>query len=248
MRSSEAIVIVALLAGVAHADVSALPCRPTIACTADIVPSGTFELEAGYLYRRLAHDKNQSSVPFLLKLSLTDALQLQVGSNGPTFAPMQSFFDDVVAGLKLRVHRQTERTPSLAVSALVSVPTAEAMGYLRTYDALLAAYVTKDIGWLHADFNVGLNLWRVESEPLTQLWTALALSVPVGRGFGAMVEGYVFSDAAPIAERDAGVLSAISYQPRPWLVIDAGPDVGLVRDTRTVSAFVGVTIDPVALW
>jgi hypothetical protein len=247
MRSSDVVLILVVLGGVARADVSALPCRPTIACTADIVPSGSFELEAGYLFRRLAHDKNQSSVPFLLKLSLSDSLQLQVGSNGPTFASMQSFFDDVLAGLKLRVHRQTEYVPSLALSAQISVPTAEAMGYVRTYDALLAGYVTKDLGWLHADYNVGVNLWRVESEPLTQAWTALALSVPFGRGFGGMVEGYVFSDAAPIAPRDAGILSAISYQPRRWLVIDAGPDLGL-ESTRIISAFVGVTIDPIALW
>lgn len=248
MRSSEALLVIALLAGVARADVSALPCRPTIACTADIVPSGTFEVEAGYLYRRLAHEKNQSSVPFLLKLSLTDALQLQIGSNGPTFGPGQSYFDDLIVGLKLRVTRQRERMPAIALSAEVSIPTAEAMGYLRTYDALFTGYVTKDIGWLHADYNVGLSVWQFESTPLTQLWTALALSVPIGGGFGAMIEGYVFSDAAPVAARDAGVLSAISYQPRKWLVIDAGPDVGLEHATRIVSAFVGVTIDPVALW
>lgn len=246
MRSSEPLLVLALLAGVAHAD--ALPCRPTIACTADIVPSGTFELEAGYLYRRLAHDRNQSSLPFLLKLSLTDELQLQLGSNGPTFGTAQSYFDDVIAGLKLRLVRQGPRMPAIAVSAEVSVPTAEAMGYLRTYDALLTAYVTKDLAWLHADWNAGLSVWRFDGTPLTQVWTALALSVPLGRGFGAMLEGYVFSDASPVSPRDAGILSAVSYQPRKWLVIDAGPDIGLEHSTRVASAFVGVTIDPVALW
>jgi hypothetical protein len=34
-------------------DRQALPCRPTIACTADIVPPGSFELEIGYLFRKL---------------------------------------------------------------------------------------------------------------------------------------------------------------------------------------------------
>ncbi len=246
MRSSRTLLALAALTGVAHAD--ALPCRPTIACTADIVPAGMVEIEAGYLYRRLANDRNQSSLPILLKLSLTDELQLQLGSNGPTVGTGQSYFDDVIAALKLRIAHQGPRMPSIALSAEISVPTEKATGYLRTYDALFTAYVTKDIGWLHADWNGGLSVWRFDGAPLTQLWTALALSAPLGRGFGAMVEGYVFSDASPVSPHDAGLLSALSYQPRKWIILDIGPDIGLEHSTRIISAFVGVTVDPIALW
>jgi hypothetical protein len=35
----------------APGDTQTLPCRPTIACTADIVPPGAFELETGVLFR-----------------------------------------------------------------------------------------------------------------------------------------------------------------------------------------------------
>src|SRR5258708_16091005 len=118
----------------------ALPCRPTIACTADLVPPGVIELESGYLYRRLGDGANQSSSPFLLKLTLLEWAQLQLGSNGPTLAsaPMEArYFDDITGGS-------------------------------RTYDALLVVYVTKDIGWLHADWNVGVNAWRIEGAPLVQ--------------------------------------------------------------------------------
>jgi hypothetical protein len=48
-------------------DRKALPCRPTIACTADIVPPGTFELEAGYLFRKLRSPILQHSVLSLVK-------------------------------------------------------------------------------------------------------------------------------------------------------------------------------------
>jgi hypothetical protein len=233
------------------ASYKALPCRPTIACTADIVPPGVIELELGYLYRRLAHAVNQQSVPFLLKLTLSDWAQFQLGSNGPTFASMPvpaRFFDDVTLGLKLHLIDQEPRVPSLSLSATASIPTRAAVGYLRTYDALFILYVTKDFAWLHADLNLGMNLWQLEATPRTQLWAALALSVALPRGFGPMLELYYFSDAAPVAPSDAGLLVALSYQPRNWVVFDAGFDVGFVAATRAVSAFVGMTFIPLDLW
>jgi hypothetical protein len=60
----------------------ALPCGPTIACTADIVPAGTMEVEAGVLRRSLPAGSAQWTFPFLLKQSVASWLQLQVGSNG----------------------------------------------------------------------------------------------------------------------------------------------------------------------
>ena len=230
---------------------SAIPCRPTIACTADIVPPGVVELETGYLLRRLGDGANQSSIPFLLKVTLLEWVQLQVGSNGPTVASAPSearFFDDVTVGLKLHVRDQTRRAPSISLSSTLSIPTFQATGYTRTYDALFTVYITKDFGWLHADWNIGGNLWRIEGSPLPQLWTALALSVQLPRNFGAMIETYYFSDAAPVNPRDGGILAAVSYQPRKWVVLDAGLDVGLVQSTRVASAFVGVTLIFLDLW
>ena len=224
---------------------SALPCRPTIACTADIVPPGVLELESGYIYRRLGSGAHQSSIPFLAKLTLLEWVQLQVGSNGPTVASAPSearYFDDVTLGLKVHVRAQSAHAPSISLSATLSIPTFQATGYTRTYDALFTAYATKDFGWLHADWNVGANAWRIEGAPLPQVWSALALSVQLPRRFGAMLEGYYFSDAAPVNPHDGGILAALSFQPRRWIVLDAGPDVGLVRSTRVASAFVGVTV------
>lgn len=230
---------------------SAMPCRPTIACTADFVPPGVMELESGYIYRRLGDGANQDSIPFLLKLTLLEWVQLQVGSNGPTVASAPSearYFDDVTVGFKFHLHGQTRRTPSISFSSTLSIPTFQATGYTRTYDTLFTLYVTKDIGWLHADWNVGGNIWRIEGSPLPQAWTALAFSVPLPQHFTAMLEGYYFSNAAPVNPRDGGILAAIAYQPRKWLVFDAGPDVGLVRSTRIASAFAGVTVLLFDLW
>jgi hypothetical protein len=60
----------------------ALPCRPTIACTADFIPPGGVEVELGYLLRRLAGGVLQHSTPVLVKLTLAEWVQLQVATNG----------------------------------------------------------------------------------------------------------------------------------------------------------------------
>ena len=229
----------------------ALPCRPTIACTADLVAPGTLELEVGYLHRRLSGETNQDSVPFLVKLTLARWVQLQVGSNGPTFAnkPVPTgYVDDVASGFKFHLTDQVGLLPSTSISAELSVPVGAAQGFLRTYDALFTAYVTKDFAWLHADLNLGLNLWRLEGPVAPQPWSALALSAALPRGFTVMLETYVFADAAPISRKDAGLLAAVSYFPKPWLVFDTGVDLGFIHSTRTWSAFVGMTVVLVRLW
>jgi hypothetical protein len=229
----------------------ALPCRPTIACTADIAAPGVLEAEVGYLHRTLDDGVNQQSVPFLVKLTLARWVQLQVASNGPTFANKPvgiRYVDDIAPGFKFHLVDQARLVPSISFSAALSVPLSAAEGYLRTYDALFTVYLTKDFGWLHADLNVGLNLWRLEGPLAPQPWTALALSAPLPANFGVMLESYVFAEAAPVSRKDAGLLMALSYSPKPWLVLDAGADLGFIHSTRGWSAFAGMTIIPVQLW
>jgi hypothetical protein len=228
------------------------PCRPTIACTADLVPPGTFEVEAGYLYSAAATGATQRSSPFLLKLTLARWLQLQVGSNGYTVAQGDMpalFFDDIVLGLKFHVADQARAQPALALSAALSVPTPTRQeGYLRTYDAFFTGYASKDVGPIHGDLNVGMNLWRLEDHPLPQAFAALALSADLVAPFGVMAEGYAFSSAAPVATRDGGFLFAFTHAPRRWLMFDLGGDVGFFPAVREYSAFVGLTVIPAVLW
>ncbi len=189
-----------------------MPSRP-IACTADFVPPGTFDFEAG----------------------------------ATGLAP-QNFFDDVVVGPKFHLLDQGVWWPSVSVSAEVSVPTFPGQGYLRTYDAFITGYVTKDMGLLHADFNVAGNLWRVDGSPAPQLLVALALSTNLPPPFGFMGEAYYFSNAAPVAPRDGGLLFAFTHSPRSWSIFDMGADVGWFPSARAYSLFFGASIVPVVLW
>jgi hypothetical protein len=233
-------------------DVS-LPCRPTIACTADLVPPGAIEIESGALYRRGAGQARRGlwMFPAIAKLTLVEAFQLQLGTNGYTTTvspPTERFIDDVVITPKLHFLDQTKYLPSLSFSAELSVPTLRATGYLRTYDTFFTGYATKDIGPIHADLNVGVNLWRLEDRPAPQAFSALALSANLVPPFGLMVEGYVFSDALPVSHRDGGFLFALSHSPKPWLVFDVGADIGFFPSTRAFATFLGMTIIPVFLW
>jgi hypothetical protein len=230
-------------------DVHTLPCRPTIACTADLVQPGALEIESGYLFRQLRSGR-QWTFPILAKLTLVDWAQLQVGGNGYTLEQGQvpeQYLDDVTVGGKLHVLDQGRFRPSVSFSGTLSIPTFEGTGYLRTYDVLFTGYVTRDFGPLHADFNAGLNVWRVDA-PLPQGFAALALSMNLPPPFGIMAEAYAFSNAAPVATRDGGFLFAVSHAPRPWLMFDAGGDVGFLPSTRAYSAFVGMTVVPVLFW
>jgi hypothetical protein len=155
--------------------------------------------------------------------------------------------DDVTLGVKFHLLDQRGPVPSLSFSATASIPTFRGEGYLRTYDTMFAGYITKDIGWLHADFNVGLNVWRVDN-PLPQAWVALALSGNLPPPFGVMAESYYFTNAAPVAARDGGFLFAISHSPRPWLIFDFGADIGYFPSSRAYSLFVGTSIVPAILW
>jgi hypothetical protein len=63
-----------------------------------------------------------------------------------------------------------------------------------------------------------------------------------------MGEAYYFTDAAPVAPRDGGVLFAVSHSPRTWLVFDVGGDVGWFPSTRAYSVFVGASFIPAVFW
>jgi hypothetical protein len=232
-------------------ETTTLPCRPTIACTADIVKPGLFELETGILFRRLGSAR-QWTFPFLAKLTLTPYAQLQVGSNGYTTqfdGTPARYFDNVQAGMKIHLLDQGPALPSLSLSGLISVPAIEhQQGFTPADEVFLVAYITKDFGPLHADLNLGVNEWAVNASPKAQEWVALALSAPLPPPFGIMFEGYYFTDAGPIAGRDGGFLFALSLAPRPWLMFDLGGDIGYFPAERAYSSFVGMTLVPVKLW
>jgi hypothetical protein len=238
-----------------NADMRVLPCRPTISCSADIVPPGALEIELGYSARHVRPDGFFHSQPVLVKLTIFRWLQAQVGTNGyvfPTGDVSRSlrYIDDVSVGIKTHLVDQSAVAPSLAASAALSIPTPYRNdAFPFAYDASFWAYASKDYGPFHLDLNGGLNVWQFDlTERTLQPFASLAASVALPLNLGAMVESYWFDDGGPIALRDAGLLIAGSYSPSPRVLFDAGVDIGFVPSTRTYTVFAGVTFIPARLW
>lgn len=231
-----------------------LPCRPTVSCTADLVPPGALEVEAGYLARRAPPRGFVHSEPILLKLTLAEWVQAQVGGNGHVVtsgdvARSLRYLDDISVGPKFHFVDQAGWWPSLAASASLNIPSWDRQtDFPFAYDASFWGYASKDLAFVHFDLNGGLNVWEFDLRPSYQKFVTLASSMPIAGDFGAMLEGYYFTNAGAIAPRDGGTLMAVSYAPRPWLMFDAGFDIGWFPSTRSFSTFAGLTVIPYDFW
>jgi hypothetical protein len=232
-----------------------MPCRPTISCSADIVPPGALEVEFGYAARRVRPDGFFHLQPLLVKLTLLTWLQIQLGTNGYVFPSGEvlrslQYIDDVSVGFKIHFVNQTAVAPSLAASAALSIPTPYRNDtFPFAYDASFWMYASKDYGPAHIDLNGGLNLWQFDiRERSLQPFVSLAASVALPLGLGAMAEGYWFDYGGPIALRDAGLLMAASYSPSRRVLFDTGVDISFVPATRAYTLFAGVTFIPARLW
>jgi hypothetical protein len=223
-------------------DVHALPCRPTVACTADIVPPGAVELELGYA-ARLSTVAWQSGVPLLLKLTVARWLQLQIATTG-NVAGAGATFSSVAPGLKLHLQDQSGALPSVSVAAALSIPADSS----STWQVLTTIFVSKDIRWLHVDLNLGASVLGLERVQHFQPLVALALSTELRHHVTPMLELHVLGNAAPLAPLESGVLAAVAWAPRAWLVFDGGIDVSFVPATRTLTLFAGLTMVPTRLW
>ncbi len=231
-----------------------LPCRPTIACTADIVPPGALEIEAGYLARRVPPRGFVHDAPLLLKLSLTGWLQVQLASGGRVFTSgdvgrQLRYVDDIVPGVKVRFLKQNEYRPSVSISAHVGVPSWDPHpDFAFALDASFWGYVSKDLGVVHIDVNGGVNALEFERHASWQPFVTLAIGFALPYRLGSFIETYAFADAGAIAPHEGGVLTGLTFAPRPWLMFDAGIDRSAYPSRRAYSLFTGVTVIPYDFW
>ncbi len=236
----------ALRPGATGKPIKALPCRPTIACTAEIVPGGAIELESGYLGRRARGDGGITHTEqSLLKVSLTDWLQLQSLSNYVWLRrPHEGsrYLDGITNGAKLVLAEQSATMPALSISGLFGMPTSSSpLREVSTYDTYGWAYASKDFGFVHADLNAGLDLLNLGGAVEFQPIVALSVSEDVGAGFGVLEELYAYDNLTRQRLDDGGFLFGVTYSPIDELVIDLGGDVGFAPSQRQGSAFLGFT-------
>jgi hypothetical protein len=228
-----------------EAKVAALPCRPTIACTADLVPAGNFEVELGYGARR--SDNLVHSGQVLLKYSLFDSLQFQLGTVGLFSAgegTVAHAFDGVTPGVKWKFFDGSTFVPMMAVSGHVDLPTSNASyATQQTVDLEAWVYFSKDLGRFHGDLNLALKVFDV-THPLAQGLVATSWSTNLWGPFSVFTEVYSTLGGDPSLARDGGWLSGINIAPLDNVMFDVGGDVGFYPGTRTFSVFAGVTFVP----
>jgi hypothetical protein len=227
--------------------VEAQACRPTIACMAELVPAGFFEVESGYS-ARLSSGQVMHTGQLLLKYSLLDNLQLQLATNNVFLVGsgvLPRAFDGVMPGLKWKVNGQGSLMPSNAVSVHLMMPT---HGFddasQKTFDLQAWWYVSKDISIVHADFNLMTNIFDLGGKAMPQGLASLAVSVDLGRGFSVFTELYSAFGNAQSLPLDGGSLNGIGFSPIDELVFDVAGDVGLYQQNRAFTVYAGMTFVP----
>lgn len=229
-------------------DITVNPNRPSFANPATVTMPGVAELEFG-LQRTLYPDASRSDYqPTLLKLGLTQDLELRFGWNGvtrnedPGGASVTGGTDPSL-GFTWRLLRQDAFGADLALTYAHKLPRASVQKGIGSGapDDTAGILLSKDFGALHADLNV-LETWvgQPGAGRLRQPAAALAFTHPLAGPWSAGAEVYVISggEAGP---RDLATLWNVAYQVSPRLVLDAGFDHGLNHEAPRWNYFVGLT-------
>jgi hypothetical protein len=248
LRSIVGLATCALVAAPARADDDAkvLPCRPTVTCTAELAPPGTLELEVGEQLQR-GGGAWSDAVPLLVKLPIARWFEAQVGTDY-FVGPGARYLDNVALVAKFHLHDQAPGImPAVALSGGLTVPTFAQQGYARAVDAFATLHVSKDIGSVHLDGNVGLIAWALDGATSYQEWAALAASYALTARWSIAIEPHLFADAPPNAAHDGGALAAVGFTPNPRVVIDAAV-YAVATQPQSLAALVGVSLAPARLW
>ena len=212
---------------------------------AEISARDTLEVETDYVQSHGDGGLVNTGVA-LVKYSIGNTLQLQLGTDNLVTVQRgtaTALLDGVYLGPKLVVVSQTEQRPAVAVSAVVALPTrGDPDALTQTVDTYVWGYLSKDLRGVHADLNLGLNVLSIDARPAIQLIAAAAVSRALSDRVGAALELYTFEGGGAYAEHDAGALTALSYTAAPWLTVQAGADVALYRDVRSLTLFAAVTV------
>jgi len=170
----------------------------------------------------------------------TDSFLSQTDANGthPTFG-------DNWVGTEIRIHRQTKRLPTMALSYSVKIPSASVDSGLGTgrVDHSLTFGASMSVAHFNLDFNFSeflIGRTAVSGFDKNQQ-TALAFSHTVHGGLLFTGEFYGNTQLNQTTPGFASSLWALTYTVIPRLVIDGGFEAGITSGGPHRHAFLGVT-------
>ncbi len=226
---------------------AATPYRPSVAGGAYMSRPGWLDLELGAQRLGGRHTDRRDSLPYLLKLALSENWGVLLGGEAqvrlaPDGGSSVRGVGDTVATLKYRLPHGDE-SKAFGVEASVKLPTAkDGLGSGKTDQGLKGIYSADLDSGFHLDVNLGASrLGAAEpAQGRTVTAWAAALAHPVGDAWSLVADlsGTHQRGAASTAQ----LLGAASYSVSKRVVVDAGLARGLNDASPKWTAFAGVTV------
>ena len=219
-------------------EIAAVPNRPTIASTAEMVPLGVFEIEYG-----LEGGDGHQNINGLLKWGAAKNLELWFLNNPVEREGGTAGLGDSGAGFKYKLFPQLKARPTVAILYVATLPTAKPELGVGAMAYLVQVLVSKDFGKHHFDVNEGVQfVGRPQLGGFDRRYfTALSYSRPLkGKwGYTGEIAGYSWQNAVTPASMT--LLNAATYNITPRLVLDGGAYFAAYGNLPRMTFFVGVT-------
>ena len=218
--------------------ITAVPNRPTLASTAEMVQLGVFEIEYGF-----EAASGHQNINGLLKWGAIKNLELWFLNNPIERDAGTAGLGDSGAGFKYKLFPQLKARPTVAILYVATLPTARPELGTGAMAHLVQVLVSKDFGKHHLDVNEGVQfVGRPQSSGFDRKYfTALSYSRPlIGKwGYTGEIAGYSRQNAANPATMT--LLNAATYNVSPRLVLDAGAHFAAYGSLPRVTFFAGLT-------
>lgn len=220
--------------------VVAVPNRPTIASTAEVVQRGVLEIEYGF-----EGGDGHQNINGLVKFGISKTLELRFANNPFQRDAAVAGTGDSGAGFKWKFLPQRGWRPTLSLLYGATIPTANHGLGAQASGHSVQLLVSKDLGKHHFDFNEGVQF---AGRPGPggggfdrNYFTALSWSHPVrgSLGFTAEIAGFSWTNAANPATLT--LLFAPTYNVTPGFVLDAGAYVAAYGNLPRITFFCGAT-------
>ncbi len=222
----------------ATSDITAVPNRPTLASTAEMVQPGIFEIEYGIE----AADAHQN-INGLVKWGAIKSLELWFLNNPIERDSGTAGAGDSGAGFKFKLFPQKNRRPTLSFRYVATIPTARPQLGAGAMQHLAQLLLSKDFGKHHFDVNEGVQfVGRPGSSGFDRhYFTALSYSHPLTGKWAYTAEVAGFSRANAANPATLTLLAAPTYNFSSRLVFDGGAYVAAYGNLPRVTFFLGLT-------
>jgi hypothetical protein len=228
---------------------AANPNRPTVSNPAHVTQYGVLEIEYGWDRYWPQENITQTSVGGLLKFGMFCDIEFRWNttsffSQSDATGTLETFGDNWL-GTEIRIHRQTNRLPTMALSYSFKIPSATTKNGLGSgrVDHSFTFGASESVANFNFDFNFTEFLvgQSTASRFDTNQQLALAFSHVIHGKLQFAGEFYGDTRLNPTTPGFASSLWALTYTVVPRLVIDGGFEAGLTTGGPHRHMFFGAT-------